>query len=182
MIMETFKALLIKVDGTDYEKICSTPEQAVMFLKNCNLSVTISSVKHLERIFRVINAHRINPFGEPCHTFVDSSNADNPMIAVYNYTGHYSRREFSPSNIQKICDKITEKYNKIEEDFRVNMNLFLIDGGYQWQWSDQRDAYFAIHDFTVRPCYYGNLLELEQAIDSCANNLIIRHSKNHKIA
>lgn len=61
--MDAFKALLIKVEGTDFEKLCSTPRQAEMFLKDCNLPVTISSVKHLQRIFNVINANHINPFG-----------------------------------------------------------------------------------------------------------------------
>jgi len=180
--MEAFKALLIKVEGTDFEKICSTSEQAQLFLRDCNLSVTISSIKHLERIFSVINTNRINPFGEPCHTFIDNSDANNPTIAVYNYTGNYSRKEFSPYNIQNICDKITEKYSKVEKDFRINMSVLLIDGGFHWQWSDQRNAYFAIYDFTVRPCYHNNLLELEQAMDRCANNLIVRHSKNINIS
>lgn len=79
--MYTFKELLIKVEGADYEKICSTPKQAEM-CKDCNLSVTISSVKHLERIFRVVNANHINVVGEPCHTFSDSSDSNNPIIAL----------------------------------------------------------------------------------------------------
>lgn len=180
--MDALKALLIKIEGTDFEKICSTPSQAEKFLKDCNISVTISSVKHLERIFKVININRINPFGEPCHTFTDNSDVNNPIIAVYNYTGHYSRKEFSPQNIQKICDRITEKYSKVEKDFRINMGLLLIDGGFHWKWSDQRDAYFAIYDFTVRPCYHNNLLELEKAIDRCSNILINKYSKNISIS
>lgn len=180
--MDAFKALLIKIENTDFEKLCSTPGQAEVFLKECKIPVTVSSVKHLERIFSVINANHINPFGEPCHTFIDNNDANNPLVSVYNYTGHYSRRAFSPYNIQKICDKITEKYNKIEEDFKINMTLLLIDGGFHWKWSDQRDAYFAIHDFTVRPCYYSNLLELEDAIEKRANEIIVQYSKNINIS
>lgn len=56
------------------------------------------------------------------------------------------------------------------------MGLLLIDGKFHWQWSNQLEAYFAMYDFSIRPCYYSNLLELEQAIEKCTNNLISRYS------
>ncbi len=176
--MYTYKALLVKVEGTDYEKLCSTPKEAELFLKKCNLLVTMSSVKHLERIYGVTKANHINHLSEPCHSFSDGSDCNNPTISIYNYTGNYSKREFSPYNIEQICDKVAEKYRKVEEDFKINMSLILIEGGFNWRWSDQQQVYFAIHNFSVRPCYYANLIELEEAMDKHVNNLITRYSKN----
>jgi len=164
--MYDYKALLIKIADCAHEKICSTPEQALLFLQNCNIIVTESSAKHLKRIFSSNNYTRIRQDGEADHEFSDSGNG--PKILIYNYTGNYSKRDFSPENIQNICSKVEKKYKKIEEDFKINMQLNLIDGGFHWKGSDQRQQFFAIHHFTIRPCYYGNLLELETALDALA--------------
>jgi hypothetical protein len=111
-------------------------------------------------------------------SFSDGSDGENPTILVYNYTGHYSRIEFSPQRLQVICNGLVEKYKKIEPDFNINVSTDLIGGGFYWQWSDQQQANIAIHDFSVRICYYGNLRELEAAIDQVADRLITRYSKN----
>jgi hypothetical protein len=175
--MYNYKALLIKISDTTQEKICSTAEQACVFLKKCNVPVTNSSKKHLERIFSVINMRHIRPDGEANHSFSDGSDGENPTILVYNYTGHYSRIEFSPNRLQVICNGLVDKYKKIEPDFNINVSTDIIDGGFYWQWSDQQQAKIAIHDFSVRICYYGNLRELEAAIDQVADRLITRYSK-----
>lgn len=170
------KALLVKIKDTDYEKLCSMPKEAEVFLKKCNLPVTQSSIKHLERIFRGAN-HVIHE-GEPSYSFSDGGDSSNPTVLIYNYTGQYSKREFSPCNLQQICDEIAEKYSDIEEDFSINMSLDLIEGGFNWRWSDQRETHFAIHDFSVRPCYYANLTELKEVIEQRVIALFSKYSQN----
>ncbi len=176
--MYTHQALLVKIEGSDHEKICSTPKEAELFLKGCSLPVTESSTRHLERIFKGAN-HVIHE-GEPSYSFSDGRDSSNPTVLIYNYTGKYSKREFSPSNLQQICDEIAEKYSDIEEDFSINMSLSLIEGGFNWQWSDQRGTYFAIHDFSVRPCYYANIVELKRIIEEKVIILISNYSKNSR--
>lgn len=175
--MHNYKALLITIAGSEHEKICSTPEQAQLFLKNCNILVTESSIKHLKRIFSIINYNHINQDGEPNYIFSDSGDSNNPEVWIYNYTGNYSRIDFSPEKIQCICDKIEGKYKAIEEDFKITMNLKLITGGFRWQWSDQEEKYISIYNFGIRPCYYGNLVELEAAVDN-ATLKIMKKSKD----
>ncbi|WPO84592.1 hypothetical protein SD427_18870 (plasmid) [Chryseobacterium sp. JJR-5R] len=175
--MYDYKALLITIADCEHEKICSTPEEAQVFLEHCNIMVTESSIKHLKRIFSIINYNHINQDGEPNHIFSDNGDPKNPEILIYNYTGNYSRLDFSPAKIQNVCDKIEAKYRAIEKDFKIDMQLKLIEGGFQWQWSDQQEKYFAVHNFAIRPCYYGNLDQLEAAVDHAADRLINRRSR-----
>jgi len=178
MYTEEYKAVLVRIAGRDMEKICSNPLQAEIFISSCGIPVTEYSKIHLDRIFRIIHLSKNNRDGEPDFSFSYTSGLENIVISTYNLTGHYSIKEFSPFNLQSICDEITEKYREIEQDFRIDMALHIIEGGFNWRWSDQQNKHFAMNDFYVRPHYYKNLTELEEAIDAAAGTVIKKYSKN----
>ena len=58
------------------------------------------------------------------------------------------------------------------------MTLQIIEGGFNWRWSDQQNKHFAMNDFYVRPHFYKDLIELEKAIETAAGTVVKKYSKN----
>lgn len=178
MYTENYKAILVRISGRDREKICSNSLQAEAFISSCGIPVSKGSKIHLDRIFRIIHLSKNNRDGEPDFTFSETIGTEDIVISIYNLTGHYSIKDFSPVNLQSICDRITAKYKEIEQDFRIDLTLQIIEGGFNWRWSDQQNKHFAMHEFYVRPHFYNDLIELEKAIETAAGTVVKRYSKN----